>query len=67
MYLELLNENSGAIQAISTIILVVITSIYAYLTHRYVILTKKLLKIEENRDEKKAQKEIRPMMNHPNI
>lgn len=67
MYLEFLNENSGAIQAISTIILVVITSIYAYLTYSYVKLTKKLLKIEENRDEKKAQKEIKPMMNHPNI
>ena len=67
MCLEFLNENSGAIQAIATIVLVAITSIYVYLTNRSVEVTKKLLKIEQTRDEKKAEKEKRPILEHPKL
>lgn len=67
MLIEFFNENSGAIQAIATIFLVAITSYYVYLTNRSVEFTKKLLKIEQTRDEKKAKEEKRPIMEHPKL
>ena len=67
MWLEFINENTGAIQVIATIVLVVITAIYVCLTYNYTKFTKNLLKIELERDEKKAEKEKRHLMEHPKL